>query len=312
MAQAFDLNLLKVLDVLLEERNVTRTAKRLFVTQSAVSKHLSRLREMFSDPLLLRSGKELILTPKAIELAVKLKPILQDVNNLTQVSNFEPRACERIFRFDMMEIAFSVTLPEFMPAILESAPLVKIGTKTWNDQTIQRLSNCEIDFAIRCLEQDSRSYNHLDKLPDNLVYAELSKDYATCVVRKGHPILSEGWTLEGFLKQKHIQVTGGGTRHWLLDEILMKKGLEREFVVEMPDFQGAFRLCERTNLVLCAPFGQVQDMIQHFELEMVDIPIEMEKGIFVLIWNQYFDQDPAHKWMREHIVSTMKSSSKSV
>ena len=308
MAQTFDLNLLKVLDVLLEEKSVTKTAERLFVTQSAVSKHLSRLREMFTDPLLIRSGKELVPTPKAIELSLKLKPLLQDISILTQAETFVPETCTRLFRFDMMEIAYSVTLPEFMPFILQAAPLVKLDTQTWNEKTTQRLLNCEVDFAIRCLEQDIRSKNHLGQLPSGLEYAELSKDYATCVVRKDHPILSKGWTLDGFMRQKHIQVTGGGTRHWLLDEILIQMGLERDFAIEMPDFQGAFRLCERTDLVLCAPFGQVQNMIKHYDLVMIDIPIAMEKGMFVLIWNQYFDHDQAHKWMRDHIVSTMNKA----
>ncbi len=308
MAQAFDLNLLKVLDVLLEEKSVTKTANRLYVTQSAVSKHLSRLRDMFDDPLLFRCGKELMPTPKAKELSLKLKPIIQDIHSLTQQASFEPIECERIFRFEMMEIAYSVTLPEFMPTVLETAPSVKIDTHTWNDNTLQRLNNCEIDFAIRCLEQDIRSENYIGKIPKNFEYVELSADFAACVVRKGHSILSEGWTLERFMNQKHIQVTGGGTRHWLLDEVLIQMGLERNFVVEMPDFQGAFRLCERTDLVLCAPFGQVQNMIQQYDLEMIDIPIEMEKGIFVLIWNQYFNNDPAHKWMRELIVSTMNEA----
>ncbi|RYV02075.1 LysR family transcriptional regulator [Shewanella sp. OPT22] len=306
MAQAFDLNLLKVLDLLLEEKSVTKTANRLCVTQSAVSKNLSRLREMYDDPILLRCGKEFIPTPKAKELSLMLKPILQNINVLTQKTSFEPEECERVFRFEMMEVAYSFTLPEFMPSILETAPLIKFDTQTWNDSSLQRLQNCEIDFAIKCFEQDFRSENHLSKIPKNFEYAKLSKDFATCVVRKGHPILSEEWTLDGFMQQKHIQVTGGGTRHWLLDEVLIQMGLERNVVIEIPDFHGAFRLCERTDLVLCAPYGQVQDMIELYNLEMVGIPIEMEHGVDVLIWNQYFNHDQAHKWLRERIIESMR------
>ena len=308
MSQHFDLNLLKVLAVLLEEKSVTKTAERLFVTQSAVSKHLSRLREMFDDPLLVRSGKTLVATPKALELSFKIKPLLQDINSLTQSEIFCPSKCDRVFRFDMMEIAYSVTLPEVMPKILDVAPLMKLDLQTWNEKTYQRLKNCEIDFAVRCLEQDPRSANHIKTLPADLEFAELSQDRAVCVVRKDHPILSKGFTLKGFMEQKHIQVTGGGTRHWLLDEVLMQKGLQRDFVIEMPDFQGAFRLCQRTDLVLCVPYRQVQSMIDSFGLEVIDIPIEMKCGIFVLIWNKYFNEDHAHKWMREHIVSTMKKA----
>ena len=178
MSHHFDLNLLKVFDVLIEEKSVTKTAERLFVTQSAVSKHLSRLREMFDDPLLIRNGKELVATPKAIALSIKVKPLLHDINNLTQTDVFCPSQCDRVFRFDMMEIAFSVTLPEFMPKILDVAPAIKLDLQTWNEKTYQRLKNCEIDFAVRCLEQDPRSKNHISTLPADLEYAELSKDRA--------------------------------------------------------------------------------------------------------------------------------------
>ncbi|WP_170308220.1 LysR family transcriptional regulator [Parashewanella tropica] len=305
MNQAFDLNLLKVLDILLEEQSVTQTAKRLHVSQSAVSKHLARLRDMFADPLLIRSGKSLKPTPKALTLAVQLKSILQDISQLTEVEDFSPETCSRRFRFDMMEIAYTAILPEFMPPLLSSAPEIKLDIQTWNEQTMKRLLNCEIDFAVRCLEQDKRSQNHISTLPSELEYAELCYDYPTCIVRNHHPILKRKRSMEDFLALKHIQVTGGGNRHWLYDEILIQQGINRDTVIEMPDFHGAFRLCERTDLLLYAPYHQIQDMIKSYDVTLIDIPIHMEPGVFVLMWNQYFNNDIAHQWIREQITKTV-------
>ncbi|RLV59528.1 LysR family transcriptional regulator [Parashewanella curva] len=305
MNQTFDLNLLKVLDVLLEEKSVTQTAKRLHVTQSAVSKHLARLREMFSDPLLIRSGKSLKATPKALSLAVQIKSILHDINQLTEIEHFEPSTCSRRFRFDMIEVSYAAILPEFMPPLLSSAPEIKLDIQTWNAQTMKRLLNCETDFAVRCLECDPRSRNHISSLPDELEYAELCRDHAICIVRNHHPILQSKRSMEDFFSLKHIQVTGGGNRHWLYDEVLTQKGINRETVIEMPDFHGALRLCERSDLLLYAPYHQVKDMIKGYDVTVIDIPIEMEPGIFVLIWNRYFNNDPAHQWVRKHIVETV-------
>ncbi len=301
MSQNFDLNLLKVLDTLLEEKSVTKAADRLCVTQSAVSKNLNKLRQVFDDDILVRNGKYLVATPKAVALGHQLKPILQNIIRLTAPDNFIPELCDRRFKFDMMEVTYAFTLPNFMPELLAVAPDIKLETKTWSDTTMSKLQNCEIDFAIRCLELDTRSKNHISSLPPQLNYAELSRDHATCVVRNDHPILRQGWTKSSFIEQKHIQVTGGGNRHWLLDEILMKEGLGRNIVIEMPDFHGAFQLCERSDLVLCTPYKQVENIIDNYDLTVMDIPIDMKDGAYVLIWNRYFDQDPAHQWLREFI-----------
>lgn len=303
MSQPFDLNLLRILDVLLEEKSVTKAADRLCVTQSAVSKSLNKLRGVFDDDILVRNGKQLAATPKAIALGTQLKPILQNINRLTAPDQFIPALCDRRFVFEMMEVTYAFTLPNFMPELLNVAPNIKLETKTWNDMTMARLQNSEIDFAIRCLELDTRSKNHVSSLPPQLNYAELSRDHATCVVRKDHPILEQGWNVSTFIEQKHIQVTGGGNRHWLLDEILMKEGLGRNIVIEMPDFHGAFQLCERSDLVLCTPYKQVENIIDKYELTTMDIPVAMEDGAYVLIWNRYFDQDPAHQWLRDFIQS---------
>lgn len=306
MSDQFDLNLLKVLDVLIEEKSVTKAADRLFVTQSAVSKSLAKLRGIFTDPIFIKNGKELVPTPKALDLAKQLKPIMQGIDKMVLPIEFDPYLCERKFRFDMMEVAYAITLPEFIPALLKVAPKVKLETNTWNDATISKLQNCEIDFAIKCMETDTRSINHISTLPNNLNYAELSRDFATCVVRREHPLVTGEWTIDDYLQLNHIQVTGGGNRHWLVDEILMQQGLERNIVLEVPDFHSAFKLCENTDLVLFAPFKQVKCIVDNYQLTTIDIPVAMKDGVYVIIWDRYFDQDPAHKWMREIVIANAK------
>ena len=133
MSLPFDLNLLIVLQVLIEEKSVTKAAEQLFVTQSAVSKSLAKLRVIFSDPIFIKNGKELVPTPKALELAQQLQPIIQGIEKMVLPSKFEPSTCERRFKIEMMEVAYAITLPEFMPTLLDVAPNVKLETNTWND-----------------------------------------------------------------------------------------------------------------------------------------------------------------------------------
>lgn len=306
MDHNFDLNLLKVLNVLIEEKSVTKTAERLYVTQSAVSKSLAKLRTVFSDPIFIKNGKTLHPTPKALDLASQLKPIMQAIDKMAMPVEFDPASCERKFKFDMMEVAYAITLPEFMPTLLDTAPNVKLETNTWNDATINKLQNCDIDFAIKCMETDTRSINHISTLPTDLNYAELSRDHATCVVRKGHVAENGSWNINDYLQLNHIQVTGGGNRHWLVDEILIQQGLERNIVLEVPDFHSAFKLCENTDLVLFAPLKQVECIVDNYQLTTIDIPVAMQSGVYVIIWNRYFDQDPEHQWMRELVIANSK------
>ncbi|MCL1076650.1 LysR family transcriptional regulator [Parashewanella spongiae] len=306
MNQSFDLNLLRVLDILLEEKSVTATSMRLNLSQSAVSKHLAKLREMFNDPLLTRKSSRLIATPKAIELAHSIKPLLQNVEQLTRPNKFIPAQSSRRFHIDMIELAYANIIPEFMPEILATANNVKVNIQTWDQNTIEQLLNCEIEFGITCREHDPRSELHIDRLEPDLHYAELIQDHSVCLVRENHPLLTQPWNLDTFIQYRHIQVTGGGASRWVLDEVLFQQQLHRDIAIEMPDFQGAFRLCEFSDLLLCAPYRQVQEMIQIHKLKVLPLPINIIPGAFFLIWNQHFEHDLGHKWLRELIINNLK------
>ena len=101
------------------------------------------------------------------------------------------------------------------------------------------------------------------------------------VVRRDHPMVSGRWTIDDYLKLNHIQVTGGGNKHWLVDEILMQQGLERNIVLEVPDFHSAFKLCENTDLVLFAQHKQVACIVDNYEVTTLDIPVTMQNGVYV-------------------------------
>ncbi|NRA52974.1 MAG: LysR family transcriptional regulator [Gammaproteobacteria bacterium] len=298
-----DLNLLKVLEILLEELNVTATANRLNLSQSAVSKHLSRLRTMFDDPLFERTAQGLKPTPRTLELAPQLRQIIQQLEQLTRPNAFEPALSERQFSLHMSEAAYSLTLPFFMPKLLSQAPNVRLKTQTWHKTSLNELQRCEVDMGIACREWDQRSALHINQIPPDINHAELLQDHSLCLVREGHPALSKPWSIETFLQYRHIQVTLGGVEHWLLDEVLKIKQLHRDIAIDMPDFHSAMILCEHSDLILCAPARHVAKLAVGFKLQVLPMPIEMAPGAYVLLWHKHYEHDSGHRWLRELIIN---------
>jgi DNA-binding transcriptional LysR family regulator len=305
-----DLNLLPVLEVLLEEQSVTATAQRLHLSQSAVSKQLTRLREAFDDPLFERTAYGLKPTPKALSLAPELRQCLQQLNQFTRPDTFEPQLSQRRFRMALIETTYSLTFPFFMPQLLQQAPKVSIKTQTWAADTLDKLVNCSLDLAIGCREWDERSPVQIKHLPDDINYIELVQDYSLCFVRKDHPALAQPWDLEAFLKYRHLQVAFGGIEHWLLDDVLLMEGHKRDIAVNMTDFPSALALCEHSDLILCAPAKYALPMIKNHTLVTLPQVVKLVPGSYLLMWHKHFDLDPSHKWLRELIAKNVLGSQK--
>ncbi|MCW8328923.1 LysR family transcriptional regulator [Photobacterium sp. SDRW27] len=304
----FDYNLLKVFEVLLEEQSVTAAASRLYLSQSAVSKQLAKLRETFDDQLFERTAHGLRATPRAMQLAPQLHQILQQLDQFTRPATFEPALSQREFRIDLVETAYSLTYPFFMPDLLAQAPNVSLNSQTWSHSSIDRLLRCEIDMAICSREWDERSPVHIKNIPSDLNYVELVRDYPVCLIRKEHPLLHEKWDLSTFLKYRHLQVTFGGIEQWLLDEVLNIKHLKRDIAVNMTDFYSAMSLCEQSDLILCAPARYAAKMAKHFELYTLEVPVDVVPGAYVLLWNKHFELDPSHRWLRELIANSVNGN----
>ncbi|WOT04902.1 LysR family transcriptional regulator [Shewanella youngdeokensis] len=297
-----DFNLLRVLEVLLEEQSVTAAAARLNLSQSAVSKQLSKLRETFDDALFERTASGLKATPRALQLAPELREVLRQLDQFTRPSTFNPADSRRRFRMHLVETAYSLTFPHFMPQMLKLAPKVRFNSQTWSHDSMDQLLRCQIDLAITCREWDKRSLLHMDYLPEELAYAEITRDKSVCLVRRGHPLLDEPWNLDTFLKYRHLQVAFGGLEHWLLDDVLALDQLYRDIAVNMTDFTGALKTCENSDLILCAPEKYITHMMPGNELVCLDVPVDVEPGAYVLVWHKHFNLDPSHKWLRDLII----------
>jgi len=296
--------LLKLFSMLIQHKSVTKAAEQLYLSQSAVSKQLAKLRQIFDDPLFEHTSFGLQPTPKAKQLAPKLKQIGLMLEQVLQPEDFNPSLCQRTFEIELLETAYTLTFPHILPELLQQAPELSLNLNSWNNLSMQKLLDCELDLGICCLEYDPRSSQTMRQLPPNINSVELSRENSVALVREDHPLLTQDWGLDTFLAYGHINLLLTGIQHWLLDDVLAEYGRYRQIQISLADAFNAMDLCQRSELILCMPARYANNMLHQFKLKLLPIPVAMQPGSYVLAWHQHFEQDSAHQWLRQKIISS--------
>ncbi len=300
-----DLNLLVCLYVLLEECSVTHAARRLHLSQSAVSKNLTRLRELLNDPLFIRASHGMKPTPRALELLPTLEKLLCDVEDFIAPVVFEPHASNRRFKIALEETVYTLLLPNFIKSIFTEAPNITLDAQSWwKPNTFEKLKNGELDFGI--FGQDVKDAIPIFKQSKGISSHELCSDSQVCIVRKNHPILcgsNREWDQSYYLEQRHIQVRSGLDDHLFLDNILTDQGLSRDIAIYVSDINSAVNLCAHTDFVLTAPSYFANNLVTKLDLVVLPLPIELPSITYTLFWGQHQEKDPSHRWFRQMIIS---------
>jgi DNA-binding transcriptional LysR family regulator len=243
-----DLNLLVVLQVLLEERNVTRAAERLNVSQPALSKTLQKLRETFDDELFTRTAHGLIPTPRAEVLGASLPEALRELDHLLEREEFDPESYEGTFRLLIPPMFAEVLLPKLMAELAEKAPNVGVLTGDVTVDFQDRLKRAEIDFAVSAVAETERD-----------IHAEpLKVIKPMCYMRDGHPLQKKKMSLKDFLAYPHVRLyLPGPSREniGLVDEVLGERGMHRKVLLETTQFAPAIGVLARTDFLLIANAG---------------------------------------------------------
>ncbi|PTO67001.1 LysR substrate-binding domain-containing protein [Vibrio splendidus] len=296
-----DLNLLVCLQVLMEELSVTRTAHRLCLSQSAVSKSLAKLREQFNDPLFTRSAHGLRPTPKAVFLKPRLETLINQLDVLTQPETFIPNNSDHSFHIAAVESVYPLILPHFLPAIFRQAPKVNINTHAWTEQTFKKLQLGELDIGLTGKDIDINDARLTMLPPDDISEQEIYRDAQMCVLRRNHPALSGKWDLGTYLAQRHVQVRCDGNDRWLLDYKLADLGHQRDIAISVPDFNSAASLCTYTDFVFTAPSHFTYLVAKQLDLVVVPLPMEFPPMAYTLFWHRDRENDPALTWLRDII-----------
>jgi DNA-binding transcriptional LysR family regulator len=298
-----DINLLLTLAVLLEELSVTRTATRLCLSQSAVSKALAKLREQFSDPLFVRSARGLKPTAKARALQPKLDLLVKQLANLNEPDIFDPHSSQRRYTIALVESAYPLILPHFLPSLFYQGTSLTISTHNWGAESMAALQSGEFDLGITGRDVAGGGKHNINAVPAGICGKEIYRDHQMCLVRRDHPCLADSWDLDNFLKQRHVQVRCDGSERWLLDYHLAELGLQRDIAIVVPDFNHAANLCSYTDVVFTAPSHFTSLMTKQFNLVQLELPIPLPSMAYTLFWHQDKHDDQALQWLINLVLS---------
>lgn len=303
-----DLNLLVNLHVLLEKRNVTRAAEHLNLSQSAISKSLARLRLLFDDPLLERSGYGMEPTLRAKQIQSDLQCLMVDIEKLTSPTRFDPAQSTRKFHIAVVESAYSLIFPKFIAEALTIAPNITIDSVSWGADTFERLQRGELDFAITGKDLKPEDEARTLIPPKGIVSQELYQDELYCLVNPKHPCLESTWGLEQYLSYRHIMVKNYTNERWLVDIKLAEKNIERNIAFYVSDFNNAVELCRHTKLILTAPKRFAEQTSKKMGLKVIPLPVDVPALTYPLFWHENRDRDLAHSWLKQIIIERFETN----
>lgn len=291
-----DANLLVALDVLLEERHVTRTARRLGVSQSAMSQTLQRLREALDDPVLVRSGTRMVPTPRAESMAGPLRAALRGIESLLAGDDdFDPRTTRRTFRVACLDTYGQSIVPTLISRIagagrhlfLDLAPLD-------SDAVWDQLRGGELELAL---------IGPWD-VPADMSSAPLLTERMVGMVRVGHPLLDGPIEPEAYARYPHVVTRITGRGDYPIDRRLAALGVQRRVVGRTPYFLAAPALVAESDLIVTVPRSAARTFAARWPVALFDPPIGAPMTYTVSIaWPDYLETDAGHRWLRRLVLT---------
>lgn len=289
---SLDLNLLVALDALLAEASVGRAAMRIGLSQPAASHALRRLREILHDPLLVRVGARMELTPRARELRAPLAQALDQLRGLFITEHFDPATCRRRFALRISDHLVSLLLPPLMERISAAAPGVRLDVVPWRGPAIMTAELARsVDLVITCVDEDFSGFHR----------ERLFTDTDEVAVRRGHPVGARLQQLEVFLAARHVAVVGSLSED-PIDTWLREQGVERHIALVVPSYLQALHLAARTDLVAFVPQRLVRGLMRPLSLISVGPPIDPGTFAESMFYPTRLRTDPASLWLRSLLI----------
>jgi DNA-binding transcriptional LysR family regulator len=297
-----DLNLLVVLDHVLAERSVVKAARRLHVTPSAVSNALARLRAALDDPLVARSGRGIVPTPRAAELAPTLSSALKDLDRAVHFSAFDPASTTREFTLAIADGGQVVRVPSL--ALLMSTEMPRARLRVVGIDTLLSsggLGGTEVDLAVAALPE----------APPGVRMIPLYEEHTILVARRDHPRVGARITKATLASLRHVDVQvapGKGYRD--LAGSYARLGIERDVALVVPSFTAAAAIVAATDFVATLPTSLVDVVGRRFGIRAVASPVRRLTVGIKLAWHERTDHDPAMRAFRDIVARAAPSAPK--
>ncbi|MBB3913018.1 LysR family transcriptional regulator [Rhizobium fabae] len=283
-----DLNLLVTLDVLLTEGSVARAARRLRLSPSAMSRALARLRETTGDPLLVRAGRGLVPTPRALELREQVGRIVEDAQAVLRPAKaLDLDRLVRTFTLRTSEGFVENFGPQLIERLHRQAPGVRLRFMQKPDKDSAPLRDGTVDLETGVVDKATG--------PEVRTQA-LFRDRFIGVVRMGHPLCQGEMTPSRYTAGRHISVSRRGRDKGLIDDALAVLGLERQIVTIVGGFSTALALARASDLIASVPERHTEAL--RVGMHSFLLPVSTPDITVSLLWHPRMDADPAHRWLR--------------
>lgn len=288
-----DLNLLVAFSAIYDARNVTRAAERLALTQPTVSGMLTRLRDLFGDPLFVRTQHGVIPTPRADALCEPIKTLLTDVEALVTPAEFDPASVAMTVSISANDYMQHSLIVPLIRSLRRKAPGIKLALlPAYIAGLADKLARGTIDLAVTIPEFAGPD------LPRSLLYTERYM----CVARKGHPLDGKKLSLEDFCRFDHVIVSPtGGSFSGPTDEALEALGARRKVAVSLPSFHVLLETIRTDDF-----FALVPEKLLHGRmagLKLFEPPVLVPDFDVIVSWHHRVDKDPAQRWLRALLTS---------
>lgn len=295
---ALDLRHLRVFLALHATKNVTHAAQTLGLSQSAVSVVLAQLRRHYDDPLFVRTSGGMQATPR-VEL---LLPVLRQAmllldQSLEQAAQFDPAESTRTFRICMTDVGQMTLLPRLLAKLHQAAPNVRIEVANLSHATTRQLEGGEVDLAMGFTEEIIAGF-YRQKLFD---------EGFACIVARDHPRIAGSMTAAQLQQEKYVKVLVSATAHSIVDKILVRKGVHREFAVSVPSFLGLGQMVASSHFVAIVPLRLGAIFAAQSAVKIVSLPVKFPSYVVNQYWHDRYHRDPGNVWLRSLVHETATS-----
>jgi DNA-binding transcriptional LysR family regulator len=289
-----DLNLIHPLHALLEECHVTRAAKRSFLSQSAMSRALERLRDMFGDPLLVRNGRGYQRTVRGERVLRDLESLMPQLENMVRGEKFNPAQSQEVFRVAMSDHASMIMLPSLLASVRKAAPRIKLEVSASRAETFEDVAAGRIHTYL-CAEE----------APPSLESETLFTLDFVCLVGAALRIGPRRLTLKQYLEFQHVLVEIREGQQALLDRVLSQLGAKRHVALTLPFFVPAIFAIAQTDLILTVPRRLAKITAVMAGVRVVEALREIKSFPYFMAWHPRLTNEPAHEWFREQLRSAV-------
>jgi DNA-binding transcriptional LysR family regulator len=284
---------LRVLNVLLQQRSITQTAEAMETTQPAISKMLRHLRAQFSDPLFVRNGGAMQPTTKALDIAARLRVLLDAADGLrSAATEFDPARSDRLFSLLLTDVGMIRFLPPLIARVAVIAPNVRVRAVPLDARQFEhRLETGEADLAFGAFPKAAR---HLRR-------QRLYFDGYSSVLRKRHPRASKSRSRAGFLAERHILVTAsetGHAAHLTAQRVLSAAILPANVMLRVPSFIAGAIVAAETDGIATLPTNLAQRLAEPLGLAAFETPITLPRIEIAQFWHERYHRDAGHRWLR--------------